>query len=317
MPQSKSNHIVYLDYLGKVANRGRTMLLPALLEAQKRFNHIPKEIAAEIGVVLNVPLADMTGLIEFYSMLYTKPTGDTVIRVCTSPTCSVQGGRLLHQALLSDFGIENATATSDGQYFVEKVECLGLCDQAPAALVNEAPVGHATPESLFEAYNGYQTPVYGEEKLITHRIGMIDPISLKDYLADDGFVGLCNALDIESDYICDFMENSGLLGRGGAAFVTRRKWEGAASADGEPKYVVCNADESEPGTFKDRVLLENDPYAILEGMLIAGFAIGAGKGYIYIRGEYPQAQKVFAQVIQSAREHGYLGENILGFGIFL
>jgi NADH-quinone oxidoreductase subunit F len=140
---------------------------------------------------------------------------------------------------------------------------------------------------------------------------MIHPISIEDYLTHDGFVGLRNALDIESDYICNFMENSGLLGRGGAAFVTRRKWEGAASADGEPKYIVCNADESEPGTFKDRVLLENDPFAILEGMLIAGFAVGAEKGFIYIRGEYPKAQDIFAQTIKAARANGYLGDNIL------
>ncbi len=147
---------------------------------------------------------------------------------------------------------------------------------------------------------------------LRNRIGKIDPLNLEDYLTHAGFVGLRNALDIESEYICDFMENSGLLGRGGAAFVTRRKWEGAASANGEPKYIVCNGDESEPGTFKDRVLLENDPYAILEGMIIAGFAIGAEKGFIYIRGEYPRAQKIFQQVIDTAREHGYLGENILG-----
>ena len=108
--------------------------------------------------------------------------------------------------------------------------------------------------------------------------------------------------------ICDFMSSSGLLGRGGAAFVTRTKWEGASAAPGEPKYIVCNADESEPGTFKDRVLLENDPFAILEGMIIAGFAVGAEKGFIYIRGEYPKAQNIFRQVIASAKHRGYLGD---------
>ncbi|MFC1996893.1 NAD(P)H-dependent oxidoreductase subunit E [Chloroflexota bacterium] len=314
MPQSESNRNEYLDYLGEISHCGRTMLLPALLEAQKRFTYIPKDIAAAIGVALKVPLADVTGMIGFYSMLYPEKTGDTVIRVCTSSICSAQGGRLLHQELLSDFGINNASATPDRKLFIEKVECLGLCDQAPASLVGETAVGQASPESLLENKNSYQTLVYGEEQIVTKRIGKIDPISLDDYLAHDGFVGLRNALDIESDYICDFMENSGLLGRGGAAFVTRRKWEGAASADGEPKYIVCNADESEPGTFKDRVLLENDPYAILEGMLIAGFAIGAEKGFIYIRGEYPRAQKIFAQVIEEARERGYLGEDILDSG---
>lgn len=312
MRQIKSNHQEFLDYLGEIKDRGRTMLLPALLEAQKRYNHIPKETAVQIGTALKIPLADVTGVIEFYSMLYPEPTGDRVIRVCTSPSCSVQGGHQLHHSLLSEYEIENATATSNGKYFIEKVECLGLCDQAPAALVDDTAVGHATSKSILEPQNGYQTSVYGQERIITQRIGKVDPLSIGDYLTHEGFIGLRNALDIESEYICDFMENSGLLGRGGAAFVTRRKWEGAASANGEPKYIVCNADESEPGTFKDRMLLENDPFAILEGMLIAGFAVGAEKGFIYIRGEYPQAQKIFSQVIEAAKEHGYLGQNILG-----
>jgi NADH-quinone oxidoreductase subunit F len=306
MPPSKSNHAEFLDYLGKIKHRGRTMLLPALLEAQNRYNHIPKEIAAQIGSALKVPLADVTGVIEFYSMLYPEPTGECVIRVCTSPTCSARGSHQLYEEMLAQVNLK------DGEYFIEKVECLGLCDQAPAALVDKIAIGYATPASILDPQNGYVTPVYGKERVITQRIGEIDPLSIADYLAHNGFVGLRNALDIESDYICDFMENSGLLGRGGAAFVTRRKWEGAASAEGEPKYIVCNADESEPGTFKDRVLLENDPYAILEGMLIAGFAIGAEKGFIYIRGEYPRAQKIFQQVITTARKYGYLGQNILG-----
>jgi NADH-quinone oxidoreductase subunit F len=306
MPSTKSTHNEFLDFLGEIKHLGRTMLLPALLEAQKRYNHIPQEVAAQIGTALKVPLADVTGVIEFYSMLYPEPTGDRVIRVCTSPTCSARGGHQLHDEVRAQ------VASQDGEYFIEKVECLGLCDQAPAALVDDAAIGNATPKSIVDPQGGYFTPVYGPERIITHRIGKVDPLSIEDYLAHKGFVGLRNALDIESDHICDFMENSGLLGRGGAAFVTRRKWEGAASADGEPKYIVCNADESEPGTFKDRVLLENDPYAILEGMLIAGFAIGAKKGFIYIRGEYPQAQKIFQKVIETAREHNYLGENILG-----
>jgi NADH-quinone oxidoreductase subunit F len=312
MPSIQSDLSEYLDYLGEIKERGRTMLLPALLEAQQIYGFIPKDVAAEIGIALHVPLADVTGMIEFYSMLYSTPTGDAAVRVCTSPSCSARGGQIVHQDILTKLGIENSTATPDGKYFVEKVECLGLCDQAPSAMVGETAIGHATPERVLESQNGYHTRVYGKERIITRRIGQINPIRLEDYLANDGFVGLRNALDIESDYICNFMENSGLLGRGGAAFVTRRKWEGAASAPGETKYIVCNADESEPGTFKDRILLESDPFAILEGMLIAGFAIGAEKGFIYIRGEYPQAQKIFSQVITAAKENGYLGANILG-----
>jgi len=302
----------YFDFLGEIKECGRTMLLPALLEAQHIYGFIPKEVAAEIGAALQVPLAEVTGVIEFYSMLYLEPTGDTLIQVCTSPSCSARGGRVVHQDILTKLGIDDSTATPDGKYFVDQVECLGLCDQAPSALVGGIAIGHATTERILELHNDYQTRVYGEKRIITRRLGQINPVRLDDYLANDGFVGLRNALDIESDNICDFMENSGLLGRGGAAFITRRKWEGAASAPGERKYIVCNADESEPGTFKDRVLLEKDPFAILEGMLIAGFAIGAEKGFIYIRGEYSQAQKIFNQVIIAARENGYLGANILG-----
>ncbi len=148
MLQRETNNLDFTDYLTKIAPRGRTMLLPALLEAQKRYNHIPKEIAAQIGSALKVPLADVTGVIEFYSMLYPEPTGERVIRICTSPSCSAQGGRTLHQTLLTDFRVENATATPDGKYFIEKVECLGLCDQAPAMLLDETAIGHATHESI-------------------------------------------------------------------------------------------------------------------------------------------------------------------------
>ena len=304
----------YSQILEESSIRGRTMLIPALLAAQREFGHIPKKTAAEIGMALNIPLAEVTGVIEFYSMLSEEPTGKTVIRVCTSPTCSAQGGRELLHETLNFIGLKCLGSTPDGEFFIEPVECLGLCDQAPSGLAADIAVGHASPDKLLNPAGGFHTQVYTQEPVITRRFGKVDPTSINDYLTLGGFKGLRNALDIETDYICDFMSTSGLLGRGGAAFVTRTKWESASSAPEEPKYIVCNADESEPGTFKDRLLLENDPYAILEGMIIAGFAIGAEKGYIYIRGEYPQAQLIFNQVITSAQERGYLGENILNAG---
>lgn len=308
------NPKTFNNYLKQVSGSGRTMLLPALLEAQHTFGYISEDVASQIGTSLNVPLADITGVIEFYSMLYSEKTGTTIIRVCTSPSCSALGGRRLHQNILNEFGLLKDGRTADGKYFIEQVACLGLCDKAPSALVGSTSVGEANIQRVLNPISDYQTNVYAQEAVITRRIGKVTPTSIEDYLALDGFVGLKNALDIESDYICDFMSSSGLLGRGGAAFVTRTKWEGASSAPGEPKYIVCNADESEPGTFKDRVLLENDPYAILEGIIIAGFAVGAEKGYVYIRGEYPKAQFIFQQVINTARDRGYLGNDILGSG---
>ena len=302
----------FKDYLGKIAPRGRTMLLPALLEAQSVFGYISKEIATEIGEALKVPFADISGVIEFYSMLFAEPTGETIIRVCTSPSCSARGGKDVHQQILTELDLLKDGATADGKYFVEHVQCLGLCDKAPSALVNEISLGEITSEKVFDPQDEVKTNIYAKDPVITKRIGKVDPYSLNDYLAQEGFLSFPNALQIGPEKMIECMADSGILGRGGASFPTKMKWEGAANAEGEQKYIVCNADEAEPGTFKDRIILENDPFTVLEGMLIGGYAIGASKGYIYVRGEYPKVQKTFQAAIETAREAGYLGENILG-----
>lgn len=300
----------FQDYFEKRKTGDRTILLPALLEAQSRYRYISPEVASEISSALHIPLADITGVIEFYSLLHDQPTGETLIQVCTSPTCSSQGAGTLLKELEQSLAITPGQTTPDGKYFLERAECLGLCDQAPSALVERSPIGHADASRILHPPGDFHTSIYADRAVITRRCGTVDPTSLDEFLAAEGFVGFRNALDLGSEEICSRVKGSGLLGRGGAAFSTDIKWEGAASATATPKYIVCNADESEPGTFKDRVLLENDPFAILEGMLIAGFAIGAEKGFIYIRGEYPRAQQIFAEVITAARENGFLGNNI-------
>ena len=307
-------NLSFTRFLAEILPRGRTMLLPALIEAQKEFGAISKEIATEIGKALKIPLADVFGVIEFYSMLYSEPTGETMVRVCTGPSCSACGGHGVYKTLLQQLDLDGDGATQDGKYFVEKAACLGLCDAAPAALVDETAVGEATSKRIFDPRDDLKLKIYGEERIVTRRVGKIDPTSLDDYLNTQGFAGLKNALDLGSEKMIEFMAGSGLLGRGGAAFSTRLKWKGAATAAGQQKYIVCNADESEPGTFKDRILLEHDPFSIIEGLMIGGYAIGATEGFIYIRGEYPKAQKVFTAAIEAARVRGYLGENILGSG---
>jgi len=311
MKHKKMDNSSFLKYLDEVSNQGRTMLLPVLLEAQRVFGFIPKETAELIGEKLRIPLADITGVIEFYSLLHSHRTGDKHVQICTSPTCSASGSKKLLDSIFSEYKLDFRGTTKDRTYHFKEVACLGLCDHGPSVLVDGKAVGNATIEKINDPKENYKTQVYAQKPIITERIGKVDPTNIKDYIENGGFIGLRNAMNIESDYICDFMDSSGLLGRGGAAFVTRRKWESAASAPGEPKYIVCNADESEPGTFKDRVLLENDPFAILEGMLIAGFAIGAETGYIYIRGEYPTAQSIFNNAVKEARDEGLLGNCIL------
>ena len=149
---------------------------------------------------------------------------------------------------------------------------------------------------------------------LLRRIGVVDPSSLDDYRANGGYAALTRALEIGAEAVIAEVTASKLMGRGGAAFPTGRKWAAVASQPAQPHYLVCNADESEPGTFKDRVLLEGDPFAIVESMTIAAFATGASHGYLYIRGEYPEAEARIRAAIGAARDAGLLGPDILGSG---
>ncbi|MGC8779008.1 MAG: NADH-quinone oxidoreductase subunit NuoF, partial [Candidatus Caldatribacteriaceae bacterium] len=143
--------------------------------------------------------------------------------------------------------------------------------------------------------------------------GFIDPLNIEDYIARDGYMALAKALtEMTPEEVIEVVKRSNLLGRGGAGFPTGLKWEFTYRAEGQEKYVVCNADEGEPGTFKDRLILEGDPHSILEAMAIAGYAVGAQEGYIYVRAEYPQSIRHLEEAMKQAEEYGFLGEHILG-----
>ena len=150
-----------------------------------------------------------------------------------------------------------------------------------------------------------------QERLTYARVGITDPVSLDDYEAHDGFKGLRNALKLTNQQIVDEVTDSGLRGRGGAAFPTGIKWQTVLNAPSEKKYIVCNADEGDSGTFSDRMIMENDPFVLIEGMIIAGLAVGADHGYIYLRSEYPHAQAILNEAISIAEKNGFLGKNIL------
>jgi formate dehydrogenase iron-sulfur subunit len=153
-----------------------------------------------------------------------------------------------------------------------------------------------------------------QERLTFVRVGITDPLSLDDYLAHDGYQGLRKALAMQPAAIVQQVTESGLRGRGGAAFPTGIKWNTVLNAAGEQKYIVCNADEGDSGTFSDRMIMEGDPFVLIEGMTIAGLAVGATQGYIYVRSEYPHAIATLNEAIAVAQQANYLGENILASG---
>ena len=297
---------------------GRSGLLPALHAAQSIYGWLPEPVAAEIGKALHVPLADVNGVIDFYSMFYRKSVGQTILRVCTDPSCSLAGGEQVFEAICRYLNVSPDEMSKDGQFMVERAPCLGLCEHAPALLVGEKPLGRAEPDHTSELCRGTGfnpiAMIGGEPRILTSNCGQGKPTRLQEYLSKGGYAGLKKAFTMYPEAVIDEVKASGLVGRGGAAFPTGVKWEGAAQAQNHPKYVVCNANESEPGTFKDRVLLEGDPHRILEGMLIAAYAIGASVGYIYVRGEYPLAYRIMHETLKEASLAGYLGQDILGSG---
>jgi NADH-quinone oxidoreductase subunit F len=289
------------------ASLGRSGLLPALYAAQKLNGWISEPVASEIARTLRIPLVDVHSVVEFYTLFYNHPIGKRVIRVCTDAACALKGADDVLHHLCAHHGVEPGETTPNGSVTVEASPCLGLCEQAPAALVDDQ-----AETNIDLAGNSYElgrprSIIGGSLRLLTANCG-----HGTTSLAQHGeYEGLKRAVAMQPAEVIALVKSSGLVGRGGAAFPTGIKWEGAAAADGSPKYVVCNADESEPGTFKDRVLLLDDPHTAIEGMLIAAYAIGARHGIIYVRGEYPYIVPALENALAEARDAGYLGEHIL------
>ncbi len=307
------------EILTELAPQGRPALLPALHTAQRIHGWLSEPVASEVSRALGVPLADVYGVIEFYEMLHRQPVGRTIVRVCTAPVCALAGADSVAQALCRHLQVEPGDVSSDGGFTLEHAPCLGLCDHAPAVLVGETALGRA---DLMQAAT-ICTPnahkplsfVGGDIRILTSNCGQGHPTGCAEYRARGGYAGVNKALTMTPQAVLAEVKAAGLVGRGGAAFPTGIKWEGAAAAPGQPKYIVCNADESEPGTFKDRILMEEDPHRIIEGMIVAAHAVGASHGYIYVRGEYPPAFDVMSTAVAEARQAKMLGANILGSGL--
>jgi len=316
MSHVEANLIDLQSFLDAVSHRGRTMLLPALHHAQALYGWVPREAQEAISRALRVPLADIHGVIEFYTMFYNRPMARRVVRLCEDPACSLAGAHAVSRRISESLGLQPGETRDDVAF--EHVPCLGMCEFAPVALDGERPAGNLTPADVPAFLDGsYPEPgalVYGEPLWMFGNVGHVDPASLDDYEARGGYETLRRALALTPEEIITQVEAAGIVGRGGAMFPTGRKWRFTRGAPGTPaeKHLIANADESEPGTFKDRVLMENDPFSLVEAMTLAGYAIGAENGWIFVRGEYPRAAARLQRAIDVARQRGYLGQNALG-----
>jgi len=315
---------------GHALRARRSELLPALHAVQDRIGWISQPALNYISRRLAVPPAEAYGVATFYALYATRPRPPVMAHVCDDIACRVAGAERICADLERSVGPEGEAAR-DGQVGWSRSPCLGLCDVAPAALVTRAgespsiggagPVDAAGIVARLDAADPVASrattalPQAGSAALrLLRRIGVVDPTSLDDYRSHGGYRALPAALAMGADAVVAEVTASRLMGRGGAAFPTGRKWAAVAAQAIRPHYLVCNADESEPGTFKDRVMLEGDPFAIIEAMTVAAFATSASQGYLYIRGEYPEAEGRVRGAIAAARSANLLGDDILGSG---
>jgi NADH-quinone oxidoreductase subunit F len=323
---------------GHEARARRHLLLPALQAIQSRIGWISEGALNYICERLTVPPADAYGVATFYALLSLVPRPKRVLHVCDDIACRCKGAEELCEELEKKVGPAyhhgpegDHVAFDDNDAVWLRSPCLGLCDQAPAGFLQvagEKPVerlfGHADLKGLKRLLDGEMAasleprgrlPQAGDPSLrLLRRVDVIDPTSLDQYRSHGGYDALRVALSLGPEGVIREVTDAKLMGRGGAAFPTGRKWDAVARQPVRPHFLICNADESEPGTFKDRVIMEGDPFSLVEAMTIAAFATGCEQGFIYIRGEYPLATERLQNAIDTARERGLLGDNVMGHG---
>lgn len=305
-------------------------VLPLFHKCMKQKNFISMEDLTRIGRATGlVPTEDYLAISEvvsigtFYQHFAFHPMGKHVVRVCLTTSCLVNGAQRLLRAIMEHLGIGLEETTPDGVFSLRQDQCMGHCADAPCLMVDEDTFLRLRPEDIpacLDKYReriGYQpsrplgSPLQNEPVVFSGLTGTTTAW-ISDYRSRGGYQAFEHVLrTVSPEGVLSEIEQSGLTGRGGGAFPVHRKFRGVRSQP-SPRYLICNADEGEPGTFKDRAIMERDPHLLLEGMLLAAYAMGSDKGYIYIRSEYPMSYRILEKAIDEAKREGYLGDRILG-----
>ena len=309
----------------------KAAMLPLLWLVQQDQGYVSPEAEAWVGHRLGVSISHVREVVSFYNMFHTKPVGRRELRVCTSLPCVLRGAGDLLERIEKNLKISPGETTPDREVTLTEVECLCACEMAPMAQLDERFVGPLEGETvdriiqdaLMEPGKPESTPepepfICSDGPVLSTRFKDSGGTWLEDYLACGGYLAARKALtSMTPEQVIDEVSKAKLRGLGGAGFPTGRKWSFIPKQTTKPKYLVVNADEGEPGTFKDRYIMERDPHALLEGIVIAAYAIGSHKAYVYIRGEYFRSAKRLQRAIDEAYSQSWLGKKIQGTGFDL
>ncbi len=308
-------------------NKDKTRLMDILIDVQSERGHIPKATITQIANALDISHVDVEQTMSFYHFFSDKPTGKFAIYLNDSAVANMMGRQKVKETFENETGIKFGDVTPDGLIGLFDTACIGMNDQEPAALINGQVFTNLTPFRVKEIVRDIKagrplddmfTAAYGDgenrneliKSVVVNNIRKKGPILSEDYTP--GIVIWKKLPQMSPEEVIDEIKKSNIRGRGGAGFPTGLKWEFCRKAQGEKKYIFCNADEGEPGTFKDRVILTERPKLLFEGMVIAGYAVGAQEGIVYVRHEYKYLQKYLENLLQGARDRNLLGKDIGG-----
>jgi len=292
---------------------------------QEKVGCVSSEAMNLIAKELNCHRVEVESVVSFYAFLSKEPKGKVTVRLCNDVVDKMKGADEIAKAFEKELGIEIGQTTSDGKITLEYTPCIGMCDQAPAALLNQVVAPNLTVEKVKNIVAGLKKDAdplnlslgTGDgnnadtlvKSAVNNNIVKKGDVILAD---NEPGAGLKKAISLKPEEVINIVKTSNLRGRGGAGFPTGLKWQFTRAAKGDQKYIICNADEGEPGTFKDRVLLTEKFDLVFEGMTIAGYAIGATEGVLYLRGEYAYLRSFLEAKLKERRDTSLLGKKVCG-----
>ena len=299
----------------------RSALLPTLRLVQEQEGWISRETIEHVAGLLDLTPAQVHDTASFYTMFRLQPEGQTQIEICTTLSCALGGAEALLDHTCKRLGVKPGGTSADGKFTVRGVECLAACGGAPAVQVNGEWLEHATPADLDRVIAGeavrrsFEWPKSPGEHVLFQNVWKVNSTSIDVYRQGGGYARLGEWLQLAPEAIVEIVKKSNLRGRGGAGFPTGMKWSFLPKDNPKPRYLCVNADESEPGTYKDRVIIERDPHRLIEGTVLSAHAIRCQTAYIYIRGEFREGARTLERALNEARAAGLVGKNILGTGV--